>query len=112
MLYNFNGTWINLAEIIAIETGDSGDPQYPFNLRVRLRIGDLVYGVKYPTKSARDKEADKISREAERYYLLHSPKPVTCEDMKYAIQRETDKIRRDIREFRRLVMEREVNSNP
>ena len=96
-MYNFNGTYIDPAEIIALESFDTDDRTYPYGLRVRLR-GGLNYGVRYVLRRARDNEAHNINATVVRERADTSG----LESIRQ-VEKELAGARRDIREIKRLV---------
>lgn len=100
MMYDFNGNFINAAEIVSVSSRDSGNPTYPFQLVVTLKSGGQ-FAVNYKDKFSRTKEAQQIAR----FHDNTCPDPVSRWELQSLLDSQTAKLLRYIREIRKLVME-------
>lgn len=102
MLYNFNGTLINVADIVSVQSTRGQRAEYPFVLTVALRNGQQ-FSVSYRDEATRRKEVFDIARAFDRSI----PEPVTRYEVETIVSKFTEKIRNDIRPIKKFVKEGE-----
>lgn len=100
MLYNFNGTLINLADIVSIQSTRGQKQDYPFVLTVTLRNGQQ-FATAYHDEAARYREIHGITKA----YLIAVPAPVSRYEVETICSTYTKKIRNDLREIKKLLKE-------
>ena len=100
MLYNFNGTCINVMEIRSLEQTNGNDPTHSFVLTVRLKDGSS-YGVRYNTEEGRRREVYAIQDAVNTAFKRLYPNPLTHYDMEAMLEKEVKKIRTDIRAIKK-----------
>lgn len=100
MLYNFNGTFINLTDISSMHGGSSNDSEYPHTLTIYMKSGQS-YSVKYRQKAARDNESRTIAGRV----LDLTPIPLSRFEVQTIVQNEVEKARRDFRRLRETIKE-------
>lgn len=100
MMYDFNGTFINAAEIVSVANKSSGNPAYPFQLVVTLKSGSQ-FAVNYKDEFSRKAEAQRIAR----FHDNTCPDPVSRWELQSILDSQTAKLLRYIREIRKLVTE-------
>lgn len=103
MLYNFNGTLINVADIVYVSPTKGQRAEYPFMLTVALRNGQQ-FAVSYRDEASRRKETYDIARAFERSI----PEPVSRYEIESIVQKFADKIRNDIRPIKKFVKDGEA----
>lgn len=97
MMYDFNGNYISVGEVISISKTDSPKPDFPFRLTVSLR-NNQQFTVDYKDKMIRDQEAARIAQ-------LHDntcPAPINRYEMEDLFNKQTNKLLRYIREIKKL----------
>lgn len=72
MLYNFNGTLINVADIVSVQSTKGQRSDYPFVLTVALKNGQQ-FAVSYATEPSRRAEVNRIAQAYERSVPTPSP---------------------------------------
>ena len=65
MLYNFNGTLLNVADIVTVSTSKGQRAEYPFVLTVAMRNGQQ-FAVSYHNEIDRIREVNEIARAFDR----------------------------------------------
>lgn len=98
MMVNFNDNYLNAAEIIAVLTDNSGRADYPYKLTVKLRAGG-EYSVIYTSMAALREERYRITEMANRA----CPEPVSRYEVEACVSSAVEKIRRDLREIKKLL---------
>ncbi len=104
MTYNFNGNYINVLEIKAVNSSEGGDPDYPYVLTVCFKDGS-TQGVKYKRKKDSEAEAKRIAFIMDECFERMAPMSDT--QVKMILSAEIEKVRRDIRTVKRLLLEKE-----
>jgi|GEM_PF-3019945 len=102
MTYNFNGDWLNVADIKYIHTEKSEDPSYPFRLAVNFKSGGSISTV-YRTKKSRDDEASRIAARMDACFEAQQPQ--SAQQIRMIVAAEVDKVRRDIRTLKKQIAE-------
>ena len=74
MLYNFNGTLLNVADIVTVSTSKGQRAEYPFVLTVAMRNGQQ-FAVSYHNEIDRIREVNEIARALTA--LWSTPLPAT-----------------------------------
>lgn len=100
MMYDFNGNFINAAEIVSVVSRDSGNPTYPCQLVVTLKSG-VQFAVNYKDKFARTEEARRIAR----FHDNTCPAPVSRYELQSLLDSQTSKLLRYVREIKKIVTE-------
>lgn len=100
MLYNFNGTLINVADIVSVQSTNGQRSDYPFVLIVALKNGQQ-FAVSYATEPSRRAEVNRIAQAYERSV----PTPVTRYEVEQIISTYTNKVRNDLRAIKRMLKE-------
>lgn len=72
MLYNFNGTLINVADIVSVQSTKGQRSDYPFVLTVALKNGQQ-FAVSYATEPSRRAEVNRIAQLMRGQFLPPSP---------------------------------------
>ena len=65
MLYNFNGTLLNVADIVTVSTSKGQRAEYPFVITVAMRNGQQ-FAVSYHNEIDRIREVNEIARAFDR----------------------------------------------
>lgn len=105
MTYKFSDNYINLLDVSRVVCSDSGDSDYPYLLTVYFKSDGKSLGVRYQTKSYRDRIAADISismNQCFRDALALNESQATR-----IISHEVEKVRRDIRTLKKLLTEKE-----
>lgn len=100
MLYNFNGTLINVEDIVSVKSSQGQQSNYPFVLTVSLRNGQQ-FAVSYRDDPSRRNEINRISR---AYDLTVVP-PVNRYEVEQLISSSTAKIRNDLKAIKKMLKE-------
>ena len=100
MLYNFNGTLINVADIVSVQSTKGQRSDYPFVLTVALKNGQQ-FAVSYSTEPSRRAEVNRIAQAYERSV----PTPVILFEDEATIEIYTNKVRNDLRAIKRMLKE-------
>lgn len=100
MLYNFNGTLINVADIVSVQSTRGQKQDYPFVLTVTLRNGQQ-FATAYRNEATRDREINSISQA----YYKTIPAPVSRYEVEQVVSTYTNKIRNDLRVIKKLLKE-------
>lgn len=64
-MVNFNGTFLRASEVAAVEIFETGDPEYPKGLKVKMKDGSQ-YGVRYQSEERRNRDKFSIISEIDR----------------------------------------------
>ena len=100
MIYNFNGTLINVADIVSVQSTKGQRSDYPFVLTVALKNGQQ-FAVSYATEPSRRAEVNRLAQAYERSV----PPPVTRYEVEQIISTYTNKVKNDLRAIKRMLKE-------
>ena len=94
-----------MAKVTSIECYETDNADYPFGLKVYLT--DRNYGVQYRNMKRRDDERLELVGAVEGYYQQHDPAPVSRFELETVVRRENEKLRKELRAIRKLLMEKD-----
>jgi len=100
MLYRFNNNLVNVAEISSVCPSQGRNPQYPYDLTIRMKDG-LSIGVCYKTEADRNREIGNIQRAFESSV----PHPITYREIEDLLRQYTEKVKKDLRQLKALLKE-------
>lgn len=104
MLYNFNGTLLNTADIVTVSTSKGQRAEYPFVLTVAMRNGQQ-FAVSYRNEIDRTREVNEIARAFDRSVV----NPVTRYEVESIVEKYIRKVRADFRPLKKFVKESAEN---
>ena len=104
MLYNFNGTLLNVADIVTVTSGKGQRLEYPFVLTVSMRNGQQ-FAVSYTNEADRRREVNEIARAFDRSMV----RPVTRYEVESIIEKYIKKVRTDLQPLKKFVKEKTEN---
>lgn len=104
MFYNFNGTLLNVTDIVTVSTGKGQRAEYPFVLTVAMRNGQQ-FAVSYRNEVDRIREINEIARAFDRSVV----NPVTHYEVESIVEKYIKKVRADLQPLRKFVKESAEN---
>lgn len=104
MLYNFNGTLLNVADIVTVSTGKGQRAEYPFVLTVAMRNGQQ-FAVNYRNEVDRIQEVNAIARAFDRSVVT----PVTRYEVESIVEKYIKRVRADLRPLKKFTKESAEN---
>ena len=104
MLYNFNGTLLNVADIVTVSTSKGQRAEYPFVLTVAMRNGQQ-FAVSYHNEIDRIREVNEIARAFDRSVVS----PVTHYEVESIVEKYIKKVRADLQPLKKFVKESAEN---
>lgn len=104
MLYNFNGTLLNVADIVTVSTSKGQRAEYPFVLTVAMRNGQQ-FAVSYHNEIDRTREVNEIARAFDRSVV----NPVTCYEVESIVEKYIRRVRADLRLLKKFAKESAEN---
>lgn len=96
MLYNFNGTLLNVADIVTVSTSKGQRAEYPFVLTVAMRNGQQ-FAVSYHNEIDRIREVNEIARAFDRY------------EVESIVEKYIKKVRADLQPLKKFAKESAEN---
>lgn len=104
MLYNFNGTLLNVADIVTVTTSKGQRSEYPFVLTVAMRNGQQ-FAVSYRNEVDRIREINEIARAFDRSVV----NPVTHYEVESIVEKYIKKVRADLQPLKKFTKESAEN---
>ena len=104
MLYNFNGTLLNVADIVTVSTSKGQRADYPFVLTVTMRNGQQ-FAVSYHNEVGRTQEVNRIARAFDCSVV----NPVTRYEVESVVEKYINRVRADLRPLKKFVKESAEN---
>ena len=104
MLYNFNGTLLNVADIVTVSTSKGQQAEYPFVLTVAMRNGQQ-FAVSYRNEINRTREVKEIARA----FNCSVVNPVTPYEVESIVEKYIKRVRADLRPLKRFAKESTEN---
>lgn len=104
MLYNFNGTLLNVADIVTVTSSKGQRSEYPFVLTVAMRNGQQ-FSVCYRNEVDRTREVNAIARALDRSVV----NPVTRYEVESIVEKYIKKVRADLQPLKKFVKESAEN---
>lgn len=104
MLYNFNGTLLNVADIVTVSTSKGQRAEYPFVLTVAMRNGQQ-FAVSYRNEVDRIREIHEIARAFDRSVV----NPVTRYEVESIVEKYIKKVRADLQPLKKFAKESAEN---
>lgn len=109
MLYNFNGTLLNVADIVTVSTSKGQRAEYPFVLTVAMRNGQQ-FAVSYRNEVDRNEvdriqEVNAIARAFDRSVVT----PVTHYEVESIVEKYIKRVRADLRPLKKFTKESAEN---
>lgn len=104
MLYNFNGTLLNVADIVTVTSSKGQRSEYPFVLTVAMRNGQQ-FSVCYHNEVDRTREVNAIARALDRSVV----NPVTRYEVESIVEKYIKKVRADLQPLKKFVKESAEN---
>lgn len=95
MLYNFNGTLLNVADIVTVTTSKGQRSEYPFVLTVAMRNGQQ-FAVSYRNEIARAFDRSVVN-------------PVTHYEVESIVEKYIKKVRADLQPLKKFAKESAEN---
>ena len=102
MLYNFNGTLLNVADIVTVTTSKGQRSEYPFVLTVAMRNGQQ-FAVSYRNEVDRIREINEIARAFDRSVV----NPVTHYEVESIVEKYIKKV--DLQPLKKFAKESAEN---
>lgn len=103
MLYNFNGTLLNVADIVTVSTSKQ-QAEYPFVLTVAMRNGQQ-FAVSYRNEIDRTREVNEIARAFDRSVV----NPVTHYEVESIVEKYIKRVRADLQPLKKFAKESAEN---
>lgn len=104
MLYNFNGTLLNVADIVTVTSSKGQRSEYPFVLTVAMRNGQQ-FAVSYRNEVDRIREIHEIARAFDRSVV----RPVTHYEVESIVEKYIKKVRADLQPLKKFTKESAEN---
>ncbi len=104
MLYNFNGTLLNVADIVTVTSSKGQRSEYPFVLTVAMRNGQQ-FAVCYHNEIDRIREVNEIARAFDRSVVS----PVTHYEVESIVEKYIKKVRADLQPLKKFAKESAEN---
>lgn len=104
MLYNFNGTLLNVADIVTVTSSKGQRSEYPFVLTVAMRNGQQ-FAVSYRNEVDRIREIHEIARAFDRSVV----NPVTRYEVESIVEKYIRRVRADFRPLKKFAKESAEN---
>ena len=104
MLYNFNGTLLNVADIVTVSTSKGRQAEYPFVLTVAMRNGQQ-FAVSYRNEINRTREVNEIARA----FNCSVVNPVTHYEVESIVEKYIKRVRADLRPLKKFAKESTEN---
>lgn len=104
MLYNFNGTLLNVADIMTVSTSKGQRAEYPFVLTVAMRNGQQ-FAICYRNEIDRTREVNAIARAFDRSVV----NPVTHYEVESIVEKYIKGVRADLRSLKKFAKESAEN---
>lgn len=104
MLYNFNGTLLNVADIVPVTSSKGQRSEYPFVLTVAMRNGQQ-FAVSYRNEVDRIREIHEIARSFDRSVVS----PVTHYEVESIVEKYIKKVRADLQPLKKFAKESAEN---
>ena len=100
MLYNFNGTLLNVADIVTVTSSKGQRSEYPFVLTVAMRNGQQ-FAVSYRNEVDRIREIHEIARAFDSSVVS----PVTHYEVESIVEKYIKKVRADLQPLKKFAKE-------
>lgn len=100
MLYNFNGTLINVTDIVSVHSSKGQRADYPFVLTVTLRNGQQ-FAVSFRDEPGRNCEINRITQA----FNTTVPNPVCRYEVEQIVSTYVNKVRNDLRVIKKQMKE-------
>lgn len=104
MLYNLNGTLLNVADIVTVSTSKDQRAERPFVLTVTMRNGQR-FAVSYRNEVDRIREVNGITRAFDRSVV----NPVTRYEVESIVEKYIRRVRDDLRPLKKFAKESDEN---
>lgn len=104
MLYNLNGTLLNVADIVTVSTSKGQRAECPFVLTVTMRNGQR-FAVSYRNEVDRIREVTGITRAFDRSVV----NPVTRYEVESIVEKYIRRVRDDLRPLKKFAKESDEN---
>lgn len=104
MLYNFNGTLLNVTDIVTVTSSKGQRSEYPFVLTVAMRNGQQ-FAVSYRNEVDRIREIHEIVRAFDRSVVS----PVTHYEVESIVEKYIKKVRADLQPLKKFAKESAEN---
>lgn len=104
MLYNFNGTLLNVADIVTVSTSKGQRAEYPFGLTVTMRNGQQ-FTVSYHNEVGRTQEVNRIARAFDCSVV----NPATRYEVESIVEKYIKRVRADLRLLKKFEKESTEN---
>ena len=102
MLYNFNGTLLNVADIVTVSTSKGQRAEYPFVLTV---ANGQQFAVSYHNEIDRIREVNEIARAFDRSVV----NSVTRYEVESIVEKYIKKVRADLQPLKKFAKESAEN---
>lgn len=104
MLYNLNGTLLNVADIVTVSTSKGQRAEYPFVLTVTTRNGQQ-FAVSYHNEVDRIRDVNGITQAFNRSVV----NPVTRYEVESIVEKYIRRVRADLRPLKKFAKESAEN---
>lgn len=104
MLYNLNGTLLNVADIVTVSTSKGQRAEYPFVLTVTMRSGQQ-FAVSYHNEVDRIRDVNGITRA----FNCSVVNPVTRYEVESIVEKYIRRVRADLRPLKKFAKESAEN---
>lgn len=104
MLYNLNGTLLNVADIVTVSTSKGQRAEYPFVLTVTMRDGQRV-AFSYHNEVDRIRDVNGITQA----FNCSVVKPVTRYEVESIVEKYIRRVRADLRPLKKFAKESAEN---
>lgn len=104
MLYNLNGTLLNVADIVTVSTSKCQRAEFPFVLTVTMRNGQR-FAVNYRNEVDRIREVNGITRAFDSSVV----NPVTRYEVESIVEKYIRRVRDDLRPLKKFAKESDDN---
>ena len=104
MLYNFNGTLLNVTDIVTVTSSKGQRSEYPFVLTVTMRNGQQ-FAVSYRNEIDRIRQVHDIARAFDRSVV----NPVTSYEVESIVEKYIERVRADLQPLKKFAKESAEN---